>query len=154
MKIHAPDTPVQRLQAERVPTERPPAATGATASATAFGEVLKQSLGQAEAAAAGDPVGKTAQSRLQAPGSENPALSRVEEFLDLLDGYRQKLGDPRVSLKGLDPLLREIQIQAGRLEPLGEALPLGDGLKDVIQRTLVEASVEVMRFRRGDYLPA
>ena len=144
MKIHAPENPFQRLMTDRASAE------GAAPPGGAFGEVLKQTLTQAAEAAAG----AAAPARVQAAAAEHPAIGRLEEFLDLLDGYRQKLGDPRVTLKGLDQLVRQMQAQAERLAPLGAGLPQGDGLRDVIQRTLVAASVEILRFRRGDYLPA
>lgn len=147
MKINAPDTVFQRIQADRMPAER------AVAAPTAFGDVLKQTLGQAADVAPAGTTSGTATARLQAVGAESPVTGRLEDFLNLLDGYRQKLADPRISLKGLDPLVREMQTQVEQLAPLGDSLPQGNGLKDVIQRTLVAASVEILRFRRGDYLP-
>lgn len=147
MKINAPDTLFQRLQADRMPAER------SSTAPTAFGDVLKQTLGQAAGTASGGVVSGTTPTRPPTAGAESPAMNRLEHFLDLLDGYRQQLADPRVSLKGLDPLVREMQTRVEQLAPLGDGLPQGDGLKDVIQRTLVAASVEILRFRRGDYLP-
>jgi hypothetical protein len=40
------------------------------------------------------------------------------------------------------------------LTPLLDTLPEGDRLKDVLNRALVTAEIEIIRFRRGDYLPA
>jgi hypothetical protein len=34
------------------------------------------------------------------------------------------------------------------------SLPEGDGLKDILNQALVTAEVEIIRFRRGDYLTA
>jgi hypothetical protein len=32
-------------------------------------------------------------------------------------------------------------------------LPEGDSVKDVLNQALVTAEIEILRFRRGDYLP-
>jgi hypothetical protein len=34
-----------------------------------------------------------------------------------------------------------------------ESLPEGDGARDLLNRILVTASVEAIKFNRGDYLP-
>jgi hypothetical protein len=36
--------------------------------------------------------------------------------------------------------------------PLLDALPEGDGLRDLLNRMLVTATVETIKFNRGDYL--
>jgi hypothetical protein len=81
------------------------------------------------------------------------AVSRLEGFLDLLEGYCQKLSNPRVGLRGLEASLQ--RLEEGR-EALSASLGLlaeDDGLRDVLNQTLVTAEIEIMKFRRGDYLP-
>jgi hypothetical protein len=41
----------------------------------------------------------------------------------------------------------------GELAALLDGLSDGDGLKEVLNQTLVAAEMEIVRFRRGDYLP-
>jgi hypothetical protein len=79
---------------------------------------------------------------------------RLEGFLDLMEEYRSKLADPRVSLKGLDSVVRSLEQGRDALSPLLGTLPEGDGLKDMLNQALVTTEIEIMRFRRGDYLPA
>jgi hypothetical protein len=81
-------------------------------------------------------------------------MSRVEGFLDLLDNYQRRLADPRMSLKGLDPAVQAVEQGRDAMTPLLAALPEGDPLKDVLNRALVTAELEIIRFRRGDYLAA
>jgi hypothetical protein len=88
----------------------------------------------------------------QAPAAA--AAGRVEHFFDLLDRYRQRLADPRVDLKTLDGAVREVEKGMNALKPAAASLPENDGLRDIINRALVTASVEIVKFRRGDYLVA
>jgi hypothetical protein len=150
MKIQGNADLLGRVRVEQ-PTS-PPAAAPA-----GFGEILKNSLNQASASAAaaaapGGPV--TVQLRPAGPTPVGSVTARLEGFLDLMDEYRSKLADPRVSLKGLDPLVRSLEQGRDALAPVASSLPEGDGLKDLLNRTLVTSEIEIMRFRRGDYLPA
>ena len=122
-----------------------------------FGDILKEKLAPAPgAAASGIGLGHVSPTQLQfvAEPSANRLDGRVERYLDLLDDYRRQLADPRVSLKGLDAMVREIEAGKDALAPALGSLPEGDGIKDILNRTLVTASLEIIKFRRGDYLTA
>jgi hypothetical protein len=121
-----------------------------------FGEILKNSLSEASgpAAAPGPGGALRVQFTSVGPTPADSAAARMESFLDLMDEYRSKLADPRVSLKGLDPLVRSLERGRDALAPLAGSLPEGDGLKEILNRALVTTELEIMRFRRGDYLPA
>jgi hypothetical protein len=132
-----------------------PPASGPTSAPSGFGEILKNSLNPAAG-----PEGAAAPSgalrvRLPPVGATpaDAVAARLEGILNLMDEYRGQLADPRVSLKGLDPLVRSLEQGRDALAPLAGSLPEGDGLKDILNRTLVTTEVEIMRFRRGDYLP-
>jgi hypothetical protein len=128
-------------------------ASGARGS---FGEVFQNTLNEAASAgSAAAPVGAGVAIRLQsAPPAPGPAvMPRVEKFLDLLDDYRRLLADCRVGLKGLDSAVQAVEIGRDELSPLLAGLPEGDGLRDVLNQSLVTAEIEILRFRRGDYLP-
>jgi exonuclease VII small subunit len=136
-----------RVQAEKTALSGPAAVSG-------FGEILKQTIDQASAS---DPAAASAAPiRLQSVSS-TPDLSvvgRLEEYLDLLDNHCQKLSNPRVSLKGLEASIRQLEEGRDALSRALGSLPESDRLSDVLNQTLVTAEVEIMRFRRGDYLPA
>ena len=150
MKINGFDQGVTRIQADK--PARP-----AVSGPGGFGDILKEKLASAPcAAASSSDLVPVAPARLQT-FTEVPAnrlAGRVERYLDLLDDYRRQLADPRVSLKGLDMMVREMEAGKDALAPALDSLPEGDGIKDILNRTLVTASLEIIKFRRGDYLTA
>lgn len=80
------------------------------------------------------------------------AVDRTENLIDLLDQYRRKLADPSANLKQIDPIIREIGQEAEILTPVLETLSEKEGLKRILNETLVTASTEVTKFYRGDYI--
>lgn len=148
MKIHGSDGIPPLQPAERTST--------ATPAPGAFGAVLKQALGPAPAASTpGAAVAIPFRPPIQPiDGGAEAADRRVERFIDLLDDYRGKLADGRVSLREIDPVVRSIEQARGALEPVLAGLPEADGLKEILNRALVTAESEIARYRRGDYLPA
>ena len=84
--------------------------------------------------------------------SRQVAVERVEDLIDLLDRYRQMLSDPSNSLKKIDPIIQEIDQQKEKLAPVLDELPDGEKLKDIVNETLVTASLETTKFYRGDYI--
>ena len=91
---------------------------------------------------------------LSLPTSEQtvPLVDRIDRFVDLLDEYRQKLGDPGASLKSIQPLLENIAASKDQLVPELSELEEGNPLKEVLNSSLVTATTEIMRFNRGDYV--
>jgi hypothetical protein len=125
-----------------------------------FGEVLKETV---DASAKTDGQTRTASvtpSTAVKPAALQPAASaadsrsidRIERFLDVMDDYRCKLGDPQCSLKQIQPLMERVTEEKEKMQLLLEALPDGQPLKDVLNRALVTASTEAWKFNRGDYI--
>ena len=85
-------------------------------------------------------------------GEKIPMVDRVEKYLDLLDEYRQKLANPQVTLKDIYLLINEMEVEKQSLIPVLNSLPDGDGLKDILNQTLITSSLEIIKFNRGDYL--
>lgn len=79
-------------------------------------------------------------------------MKRIEKFLDMIDGYRRNLGNPKVTLRELNPLVEKMQAEKERLTPILDALPEGDALKGILNQALVTSSLEVLKFKRGDYI--
>lgn len=138
----------------RVRTEQP--ASPAAPVPGKFGEILKDRLNQAAVTDSATATGAAVSVRFRPadPVSAGSMIARLEGFLDLMSEYRSKLADPRVSLKGLEPAVRSLEQGREALSPLLASLPEGDGLKDILNQALVTTEIEIMRFRRGDYLPA
>ena len=124
-----------------------------------FGDVLRKTIGSKGQQAAGPPsaafVNPPAgiQPRVNVELDRRGAVDRLENLVDLLDHYRQQLSDPRITLKKIDPIIKEIENQSEMLAPVLDSLPGGEKLKDILNETLVTASLEVTRFYRGDYIP-
>jgi hypothetical protein len=92
--------------------------------------------------------------RFQAPSPENKRLTieRVDNLLNLLDNYRKQLADPQVSLRRIEPLMNTIEKEKEQLSSVLDSLASEDGLKDIVNRTLITASLEVIKYNRGDYI--
>jgi hypothetical protein len=150
LKINGFDHGFTRVHADKSAQPAVPGSGG-------FGDILKVQMAAAPgAAASGIGLGLVAPTQLQ-PVAQAPANrldGRVERYLDLLDDYRRKLADPHISLKGLDAMVAEMEAGKDALAPALGSLPEGDGIKDILNRTLVTASLEIIKFRRGDYLTA
>jgi len=82
----------------------------------------------------------------------NPIVERTEQFLDLLEQYQTKLMDPQASLRDIHPLIERMEKEKDVLAPLMDSLPQGDELKDILNNALVSATVETIKFNRGDYV--
>ena len=93
------------------------------------------------------------------PASSSPtdhqfAANSIEDMIDLLDRYREKLADPRTTLKQIDPVIRKMTQEMENLAPVLDSLPAGEGLRKILNQTLVTASLEISKFYRGDYISA
>ena len=79
-------------------------------------------------------------------------VERIDNLLNLLDNYRQQLSDPHVTLRTLEPVINSIAKEKDQLSGLLDSLPNKDGLKHILNQTLITASLEVIKFNRGDYI--
>ena len=88
------------------------------------------------------------------PEAREMTVERVDNLLNLLDQYRDQLANPKVTLRTIEPILNTIAKEKEQLTGVLENIANDDGLKDIVHRTLITASVEVMKFNRGDYVTA
>lgn len=79
-------------------------------------------------------------------------IERVEQFLTVLENYQEGLNDPSTNLKDLHSITTRLERNISEMTPILDSLPDGDPLKDVLNRTVVTSTVEVIKFNRGDYL--
>lgn len=77
---------------------------------------------------------------------------QVESALDKIEKYADALGDSTKTLKDIEPLANELNNTAGQLSRLSQRLPEGDPMKNLSSDTAVLATVEAMKFKRGDYV--
>jgi len=153
MKIDNNDPIMKGLHPQGTAKSRP-------AGEQEFGRILKETVENTQKPDAGLSqtafVNPLASVWRTAPGSADPelAIDRIENMIDLLDQYRHKLADPQMNLKQIDPIINEIARENDSLASLAGSLPAADELKNLLERTMVTASLEVTKFYRGDYLPA
>ena len=80
-----------------------------------------------------------------------PLWLKVKDLLNVLDEYSQNLGNAKNSLKDLEPLIdkmeNQIQVIDGDIDTAKT-----DPLNVLAQQVLTQAQVEVIKFRRGDYV--
>jgi hypothetical protein len=86
------------------------------------------------------------------PQDKVSAIQRTDNLINLLDDYRKQLADPAVSLRSIEPVMQTIIKEKDQLSSLLDSLPDEGGLKDIVNRTLITASLEVIRYNRGDYI--
>ena len=86
------------------------------------------------------------------PSNGQFTADHIEKLINLLDRYRDKLADPRISLKQLDPHIKEMNHEMESLGPVLDSLPADDGLRTVLNQTMVTLSLEISKFYRGDYI--
>ena len=78
---------------------------------------------------------------------------RVEGFLDVIEGYRQQLANPHRTLRDIHPWVRKMETEMEKLKPSLQSLSEADGMREILDQTLITASVEIHKFHRGDYVP-
>ena len=83
---------------------------------------------------------------------KNITVERVENLLNLLENYRQQLENPNVTLRTLEPVMNTIAKEKDQLSAVLDSMPNEDRLKDILNQTLITASLEVIKFNRGDYI--
>ena len=86
------------------------------------------------------------------PSDHQFVANGIEDLINLLDRYRQKLHDPRVTLKQIDPVIRDMTREMEKLVPELDSLPADEKLKKILNQTLVTVSLELSKFYRGDYI--
>ena len=86
------------------------------------------------------------------PEIKHATVDRVEKLLNLLDIYRTQLSDPAMTLRKIEPAMNTIIKEKEQLSSVLDSLADDDGLKDIVNRTLITASLEVIKYNRGDYI--
>ena len=92
------------------------------------------------------------QLNMLSPAQNVPVIDRVENLLNILDEYQQKLKDPNTSLKEIDPVEKQMEKEKESLAPVLDSLAENDSLKDILTQALVTSSLETIKFNRGDYI--
>jgi hypothetical protein len=92
------------------------------------------------------------QLNILSPAQNGSIIERVENLLNILDEYQQKLNNPHFSLKEIEPLVKQMENEKQNMAPVLDSLVEDDGLKDILNHALVTSSLETIKFNRGDYI--
>jgi hypothetical protein len=151
MKIDNTDQILKNLYPDPKTAPQPPADQE-------FGTILKESVENVKKEDTGprqtafiNPLNGV-QMRTSSKCDKQFTLDRIENLIGLLDQYRHKLADPGMTLKNIDPIIKKIDQETENLTPVLDSLPEDEDLKNIINQTLVTASLEVSKFYRGDYM--
>ena len=124
----------------------------------AFGNILNETLEKTNATASAPmpttyirPLPGIQPADVEMP-NQQVAINGIEEMINILERYREKLADPGINLKKMDPVIQDMTREMENLAPVLDSLPDDGKLKDILNRTLVTASLELSKFYRGDYL--
>jgi len=148
MKVSSGDEPVKIAQPEKIGRQgRTPHKEFGVVLKRAVRNLSEQALREQKAAG----IQPTPRIELSPSLSGLSVLDRVESFLNLLEEYQRKLADSKVPVKDISPLVDEMETERKRLIPVMESLPEKDQLRQILKEVLITCSVEVMKFRRGDY---
>jgi len=124
-----------------------------------FDEILNSSLKSSGAGDARNASAKTVTASIQKTAPViSPAVEREEivgriiKFLDIMDEYATRLGNPSVTLKDISPLISKIENENNQLKLLAESLSPLDEIKPLLDEVLIRSSVEIIKYNRGDYI--
>ena len=128
------------------------------AQGTDFGSVLKNEVEKSSELNSGPQKMSSISSispiqlNMMSPVQKGSIVDRVENLLNVLGEYQQKLKDPHFSLKEIDSLVKQMENEKENLAPVLDSLLEDDGLKDILNQALVTSSLETIKFNRGDYI--
>jgi hypothetical protein len=88
------------------------------------------------------------------PSDQINAADSIEDMINILDEYREKLADPRITMKQLDPDIKEMTQGMENLAHAFESHQVDERLRNILNQTMVTISLEIGKFYRGDYISA
>mgnify|MGYP000900040320 FL=1 len=125
------------------------------AAGTRFRDILREAVAEAPGLSKPGIVGNippagTGLGHVRVAGRDE-LLSRADELLGILESLQNALSGPGLPLQDAYASVRAIEDRADELAPLVDRLPEGDALRDCVNRIVITATVEAIKFRRGDY---
>lgn len=130
--------------------------TASTGKAGDFENALSKAFDKTQAekmeSQSSSALGEIASAQPNVADPSEVVSGKTDQLLDMLEAYSSKLQDPEVSLKTIEPVLEEIQQQAGSLMKEAQSLAEPDeALGKIAAQTVVTAQTEYIKFQRGDY---
>lgn len=79
-------------------------------------------------------------------------VGKADQLLHLLETYQKALSGFGLPINEAYASMKAIEDRADELTPHIERLPEQDDFRNYLNRLVITASVEAIKFRRGDYL--
>ena len=79
-------------------------------------------------------------------------LGEIQDLLDNVEFYAQKLADSSISAKELAPLVTHLEQRTSELLKYTSTGKVSQGLGQIISDLALTISAEVAKFKRGDYV--
>ena len=91
------------------------------------------------------------QSNTFSSAEKMPTIDHIENCLNTLDEYCRSLGNLRITINDICPIINKMLQESDILTRALNSLNNEDELKDILKQTLTISSIEITRFNRGDY---
>jgi len=78
-------------------------------------------------------------------------VQAMEDMIDALEGYQQRLADPEYCLRDIAPSLERLETAHRHLARLAGETPCDSTLGNIMNEGLVTATMEIHRFHSGVY---
>ncbi len=85
---------------------------------------------------------------------QREGVERAERAITLLEQYAERLSQPGLNLKEVQPSLAALEQEAKGLAEVADRLEPDDELHGIVQEVLMRVAAESVKFNRGDYLTA
>ncbi len=88
----------------------------------------------------------------ESAGVRFQCLQAGENTLSTLEQYQERLASPETPLKKIDPIVQALTNEVNELNQLSERLPPADPLRKILEQIGIISTVEIEKFRRGEYV--
>ena len=81
----------------------------------------------------------------------NAVVDQVRRLIDTMEGYQQKLIEKDATLKDIQTLVHKMESESESLGAASKTVDEQDGLRTIIDQSLMLTSMEIIRFNSGHY---
>ncbi|SHL13270.1 hypothetical protein SAMN02745216_04666 [Desulfatibacillum alkenivorans DSM 16219] len=86
------------------------------------------------------------------PDYQMMAAQQADKLLGLLEQYASALENPEATLKSMDSMVGQMELEAATAKRVLSHVDANEGVGKIVNQAAVYASVEAFKFRRGDYV--
>ena len=83
--------------------------------------------------------------------STSAVVDKVSHLIDTMEGYQQKLIEKGATLRDIETLVQKMTSESESLGAASSAVDEQDGLRAIIDQSLMLTSMEIVKFNSGHY---